>query len=71
MFRELLLPSVSSQTTSVEFINSADEVIITIPKTSMNVGSAVIEMSSHRTWDQVMEDVLHDRSTTWEELANL
>ncbi|KXK13139.1 MAG: hypothetical protein UZ14_CFX002001878 [Chloroflexi bacterium OLB14] len=71
MFRELLLPSVSSQTTDVDFIYSGDEVIISIPKTSMNVGSAIIEVSNTRTWDKVMEDVLHDRAKTWEELANL
>jgi hypothetical protein len=65
-----ICPGPSSQTTSPwRFIQEGYE--ISIDEFSQNASNFVILASRGRTWEDVMEQVLHERAHTWEELAAL
>lgn len=74
IYRDIVRPRASSQTTSNWSITAPESTQIVIEKASFNVvsaGSAVIKVLQEKSWDEVMEQVLRQRERTWRELAAL
>ena len=73
LWGENIIPGRSSHTTSSWPLSRPveEDTMIVVDSVSLDGGNLHIQPPREKGWDEIAEEVLHDRQELWRELANL